>query len=296
MKQPIVIFAANHKDDEVRMHSSSGGAFYALARYVIECGGVVIGAAYIGTDVEHIMVDNLVDLELLRKSKYAPSSMVRLYKEKAWRNVTEAPVLFSGTPCQVKAFKLQNIDRANILYVEIACHGVPTRESYQTYIQDNDIVRIDFRCKRNGWRESEIELVRKDGTILYERPLDNAFYKAFHSGENIRNACFECKAKYFSSGADITLADFWGVEAFAKNLDDKKGTSLVLIHTKNGVNYWNKVSSSFNMQRMTLHEAVKWNYCVLRPLNSEPTRLEKWLEWKHNTRETINEIINKIIR
>lgn len=38
-----------------------------------------------------------------------------------------------------------------------------------------------------------------------------------------------------SSHSDITIADFWGINEFNIEMDDNKGTSLVLINTKKGV-------------------------------------------------------------
>ena len=56
-------------DLSVRNSSSSGGAFYALAMYVLEHGGYVVGAGYNGINVEHMVVDRKEDLWKLQKSK-----------------------------------------------------------------------------------------------------------------------------------------------------------------------------------------------------------------------------------
>ncbi|MBQ7903319.1 MAG: 4Fe-4S dicluster domain-containing protein, partial [Oscillospiraceae bacterium] len=52
-------YAAISKDENIRMESSSGGIFTELAKYFIEQGGVVYGAAYDEHfNVKHICVDN----------------------------------------------------------------------------------------------------------------------------------------------------------------------------------------------------------------------------------------------
>ena len=39
-------------------------------------------------------------------------------------------------------------------------------------------------------------------------------------------------AKAFTSGSDITLADYWGIEHFYPDMDDNHGTSLVIVKQK----------------------------------------------------------------
>lgn len=269
------ILAVNHFDDSVRYRSSSGGAFYALAHYVLEKKGVVIGAAYNGTDVEHIAVTDVSDLWKLQKSKYAPSSLSRVKKIIEETDAARL-VLFSGTPCQVKSQgeKLRKKFK-HLLLVEIACHGVPTLASYRDYIAQNNIVKIDFRHKRSGWKEQMIEITRNDGSVLYEPSKTNSFYQRYLSGEIIRKACFSCTAKYFSSGADITLADAWGINDFAKELDDNRGSSLVFLHSSEGRAIWKSVSNDFCVHPIGLTDAIRYNSSIVRPLGSSPLLVER---------------------
>lgn len=290
MKRPKLIVAANHIDNDVRLSSSSGGVFFELSSFVINKGGAVIGAAYCETSVKHIVINSLEELWRLQKSKYAPSSLFDFKKELP--SLVQYPiVLFSGVPCQVKGVKyyLRNASDkvlrtlyTKIIWIEIACHGVPTLMSYRRYISSNNIIQIDFRCKRSGWKKSEIEMTLKDGTKIYELSSENGYYRDFHSGKNLRAACLSCKSKYFSSGADFTLADFWGVEAFACQLDDDRGTSLVLIHNKRGKEIWDCVSNYFVCQKISLIQAIKWNPCVVRPLESPLTMIEIIDKWKNS--------------
>ncbi len=45
-REPMAVYAAQSKDDDLRMKSSSGGIFTLLARQVFAKGGIVYGAAY----------------------------------------------------------------------------------------------------------------------------------------------------------------------------------------------------------------------------------------------------------
>ena len=272
------IFAVNHVDLSVRKGSSSGGAFYALAMYVLEHAGYVIGAGYNGTMVEHMIVDRKEDLWKLQKSKYAPSSLSKI----DFPHLLKAGklVLFSGTPCQVKGLARYKDEYPNLILVEIACHGMPTRKSYLDYIERNDIVKIDFRCKRNGWKATEIELIKKDGSILYEENVQNEYYKDFLSGKIMRQSCYTCQSKYFTSRADFTLADAWGVNDFAPELADDRGTSLVFLHTKDAIAIWSACSTLFNSKRVCLADAIRYNAGIVRPIDSMPILVEKCDELK----------------
>ncbi len=290
------IFAVINKFDIVRQTSSSGGVFYVLAQWVITQDGVVIGAAYGDTAavVQHIAVDNLDDLPRLQKSKYAPSSLSDPSVTTALQQADTRWVLFSGTPCQVKSIR-QKYHGSKLLLVEVACHGVPKREVYQQYIKENQIAKIDFRCKKpDGWQG--IEITHSDGSIIYEKSTENSFYCAFSDGSILRESCHHCAAKHFSSGADFTLADFWGVEAFAPEMNDGKGASVVILHTDLAKNLWREVSSQFNQKKISFYEATHWNPCIYRDATTPLSDYEKWEERKYVLQQYLKKVFALIKR
>ena len=68
------ILAVANLNDNIRLSSSSGGVFYALAKEVIENGGVVFGAAFDEQfNVIHRSVERIEDIYLLQGSKYVQS-------------------------------------------------------------------------------------------------------------------------------------------------------------------------------------------------------------------------------
>lgn len=103
--EPLV-FAAKHRSDEVRMRSSSGGAFWALAEHVIGQGGVVYGCAFDAEFVaRHVRCETLEECGACQGSKYSQSDMGRCFT--AVRDDLRAGrlVLFTGTPCQVHGLR-----------------------------------------------------------------------------------------------------------------------------------------------------------------------------------------------
>ena len=63
---------------------------------------------------------------------------------------------------------------------------------------------------------------------------NNLFMRAFLSDLILRPSCYLCKFKGGRSGSDITLGDYWGIQYIKPNMDDDKGTSIILINTTKG--------------------------------------------------------------
>ena len=107
--------------------SSSGGIFYEVASRIIYMGGVVYGAAFKDSKrVEHIRVDTIDDIELLRKSKYLMSKVNDTFYL-AKRDLEAGKiVLFSGVGCQIAAlYNVLGKDYTNLYTCEVVCHGAP---------------------------------------------------------------------------------------------------------------------------------------------------------------------------
>ena len=76
-----IAYAVMNKDDSVRLSSSSGGVFTAIATEIISRGGVVFGATFDSNfNVIHQYIDKIDDLYKIRGSKYVQSVMGDNYK------------------------------------------------------------------------------------------------------------------------------------------------------------------------------------------------------------------------
>ena len=75
-------YLVNNKDIKVREQSTSGGAFTAIANYVITNKGVVYGAAFDDRfNVYHTYMKSTNDLEKFRGSKNGQSDLKDAFKE-----------------------------------------------------------------------------------------------------------------------------------------------------------------------------------------------------------------------
>ncbi|MGN8946544.1 Coenzyme F420 hydrogenase/dehydrogenase, beta subunit C-terminal domain [Bariatricus sp. HCP28S3_E4] len=68
----------------------------------------------------------------------------------------------------------------------------------------------------------------------------------------LREACSDCHFKGYSRVSDITLGDFWGIWDVCPEMDDNKGTSLVLLHSQKGKQLFQAVSDRMEVQEVSL--------------------------------------------
>lgn len=96
-------FVVQHMDDAVRHESTAGGAFTAIAGWIIDHGGVAFGASYTENFmVEHSIAELMNELSKFRNSKYVQSDTKDTFKQVAELLNQEKRVCYSGTPCQVE--------------------------------------------------------------------------------------------------------------------------------------------------------------------------------------------------
>lgn len=267
--KPLQIVGANHKNDGFRLKSSSGGVFGEIASYCLKNGGIVWGAAWkTSYEVHHTYISNINDLNKLQKSKYVQSSLndsfIQLKKQLNNTNL----IIFSGTPCQIKAlYNFLGYRPENLITVEIVCHGVPSSLILQRYLEEKGWTSIDFRNKEESWSKYSIEYTTKEGIKQKEMASDNLFMKGFLKDLFTRPSCEKCPAKAFKSQADFTIGDYWGCNTFSPQLYDDKGTSIVFIHTTKALTIWNIIKESYIYKVTSIENAVKYNPCIIQSNN-----------------------------
>lgn len=245
---PNEVYAAKAKDLLVRDASSSGGVFSLLAQYVILNGGIVFGAAFNEeSNVCHIDVANVKNLDLLRRSKYVQSIAWESFKKVKQGLISNKLILFSGTPCQCIALKLYlQKEYSNLILVDVACHGVPSSKLWKQWLakvkEENNIgekAEINFRYKKPTAKQYSFLLSDGLKKVVIKRK-DNSYMSAYYNNLFLRPSCYNCIAKgKFNS--DITLADYWGLQYHHPEFEDNKGVSLVLLNSTKGKEIFRKI-------------------------------------------------------
>ena len=226
--------------DDVREVSSSGGAFTLLAEEVIRRGGVVYGATWTSEyNAEHVMIDKREDISLLRGSKYVQSNTLNTFKEvRGWLEKSRT-VLYVGTPCQINGLLsyLQK-DYDNLFTVDLLCRGNASNELFKKYVNENyadkKITRINFKEKKPlGWGATTAYEF-SDGTIEKTNIHNSVWMYAFLANFMDRDSCYSCEFANNKRVGDISIGDFWGIDKYRKELNDKKGTSIVITSSEKG--------------------------------------------------------------
>lgn len=255
-----------------RTLSSSGGAFSAFARLILDKGGVVFGASFDeNLHVKHIEIDSVENLDRLRGSKYVQSNIGDVYQSIKKRLRQDRYVLFCGTPCQVAGLRAYlHKDFEKLLILDLACHGVPSEAVWQSYLSklsakfsNKKISHYDFR-RRNGWGFQPSACIDNKKKLLYG--IDSLYMSAFDKSALFRNCCYHCQYASSKRIGDCSIADFWGLgrQGIPFKHDVMKGVSLVLVNNDKGRNALSLLKDCFIEER-PLDEALAQNANLNHP-------------------------------
>ena len=230
----------------------------------------------------------------MRGSKYVQSRIGRTYRQAKEFLESGRPVLFSGTPCQIRGLKLFLAkEYENLLTVDLVCHGVPSPEIWRQYLHEiiatgggrhpnselrstSQITGINFRDKTTGWQHFSLRFIlrRETGAGLPETAdvsrihYKDPFFYCFLSHVTERYSCYACPAKELKSGSDITLGDFWGFRGTKDFPDDNNGISLLLINTDQGSKY---ITGTLRSEQ-SYEKVIKQNPMITASLIKDPRR------------------------
>lgn len=242
------VFIGQNNDDEELKESSSGAIFPAIAQYILDQKGLVCGAAFDSENVcRHFIIDNREDLKKLQGSKYVQSSLGDVFERIEKYLAAGRIVLFSGTPCQVAGLKSYISDMRgtgkddNLVLVDLLCHGCPSPAVFKKYLsyrqqEDNGdkIVKISFRDKAHGWRNFYNTYQYQNGAAYSVPCGEDLYFRGFLRNAFLRPSCYKCKFKQLERASDITLGDSWSMASIVPGVDNDKGHSFIISHTKKG--------------------------------------------------------------
>jgi acetyltransferase-like isoleucine patch superfamily enzyme/coenzyme F420-reducing hydrogenase beta subunit len=268
-------YAAKHKNLEVVFDSTSGGLFSALAEKTYKEGGYAGGAIYDDNHVIcHYISNNKQDLPRLRSSKYQQSDLTGFFSRV--RDIVKVgeKVLVCGCPCQMAALRaFLRKDYENLLIVDFICRGINSplvgrkyRESLEKKY-GSTIIWQKSKNKELGWRNLTAKYRFADGQNVYITKNENLHTRGYlHTNAFCRPSCYNCQFKRFPRMADITLADFWGIENVDKSMDDDLGTSLVMVNSEKGRLYYESIQQKIKSVKVPFESILKGNPALLKPL------------------------------
>lgn len=263
-------YAAINKDDNVRMRSSSGGMFYALAKWTIDQNGVVFGAKFDEKwNVIHDYAETIEGIEPFMRSKYVQSRIGDTFKQTKEFLKAGRQVLFVGTPCQIGGLhSFLGKDYENLVMVDFICHGVPSPKVWLTYLNETTkgvkLVEFNFRDKCDGWVDFQCVFIKTKSSIQREKQLSNLFFRGFINNVYLRNSCFSCPFKSVHHISDITIADAWGIQHYSPHMNDNKGTSAILVHSQKGEKCINVLSPLIKTESISIEDVTFHNPSLIQ--------------------------------
>lgn len=250
-----ICYAAEHKNLEVVFDSTSGGLFSALADIMYKSGGYVGGAVFNDDfSVKQFISNDKKDLPRLRSSKYLQSHLEGFYEQVLNLLRAGEKVLVCGSPCQMAALRaFLRKDYENLIIADYICRGINSPKVWRKYLDSfeerygSKVVYCKAKSKEYGWRNLTQKVILANGKHYYETRDQSNFTKGYlQTGVYCRPSCYDCKFKGYPRIADITLADFWGIEKINTSMEKNLGTSLVMINSKKGEAYFEEVKKRIN--------------------------------------------------
>lgn len=279
------VYACYNTDKDIRLNSSSGAVFSALAEYILEQQGIVYGVAMTEDcySAEYIKVVDKIELARLRGSKYLQARLGDTYKYVKRDLQSGKPVLFSGTGCQINGLKrFLNKEYDNLICVDVICHGTPSPALWREYARcqekknDGKLIEINFRCKDDSWtdfgmKEVLCEKPQGDRKHIYISKDKDSYMQMFLRDYCLRPSCYNCMAKK-EKMSDLTIADFWGINDVVPEMNDGKGISLVLVRTSKGSSIFDKISGDMKVKSVSYEDGVRCNPAEYRSCVRPPQR------------------------
>ncbi len=251
---------------------------------------MVYAACYAGTDVEHRRVTQIEEIPMSCGSKYIPSNLGKTFRYIQTDLMQGIPVLFAGTSCQCAGLRsfLRDDLQQKLICVDFICHGIPSKAAWRAFLEtqakDGDrIIGVNMRDKSSGCSKYQYSW-----RIQYENkgevwiPQDQvSFMNGFVKDLYLRPSCYVCQFRGISRKTDITLADYWGVWEAQPDMDDNKGTSLVLLHTEKGKALFTKIKGNLMYQEADLESAITYNKQMVVSPNQSEKRVEFFQRLSH---------------
>lgn len=148
-------------------------------------------------------------------------------------------------------------------------------QEYVKYTEEQNgakLVSINFRCKDDSWVDFGMKEIDEKHKQVYISKDKDPYMLMFLRDYCLRPSCYECKAKEVKL-SDITLADFWGIDKVAPEMNDGKGTSLVLVRTSKGKCLFQEIRNELKIKEVSYEDGVAGNPAeyrsVARPLERD---------------------------
>lgn len=311
-REPLSVYAARSIVTDIK-RSASGGVFAALAKFTLEQGGSVFGAAMergeSGFEIYHKEVTDIQQLYGICSSKYVQSSASECYGTVKKCLEEGRRVLFSGTPCQIAALYsfLKGREYENLLTADLVCHGIPSPALFNSYISflekryKAEVTGFTFRDKslgggHNGSLILKYPSGREKRITVYS--AESSYYHYFLSGASFRDSCYACRYACPERVGDVTLGDYWGFdsehpELAGRGFDSFEGVSCLMVNTEKGKRAVESALSLLHTSSTDYERVRAHNGQLNNPSKPSPGREALWREYEKAGYEGVERMFSK---
>lgn len=264
------VLAAWNKDHEIRIDSTSGGIFSALATKMFESGGFVAGAVFQKDhSVSHIVTNDPSLLGEIRSSKYLQSYIGDLFND--IKKILEKGhrVLVCATPCQIAGlYSVLGKDYEHLITCDFICIGVNSPKVFLKYMEMLEqrygapASKIKFKNKTFGWHRFSTRIDFDNGKTYIKDRHQDPYMRSLLNARFVRPSCYECKFKGMPRQADITLGDFWGIDKIHPELDNDRGTSVVMLNSLKGKAFFRDTGNTIFSQECLMSDVAAGNRAI----------------------------------
>lgn len=178
------------------------------------------------------------------------------------------------------------------MIIDVLCHGVPSPKVFKKYLQnmevlhDASVTKINFRSKTYSWKDYAVKLIFDNSSEYEIKSRDDEFMQLFLSDICLRPSCHECQFKKLERPSDITLGDAWGIQRTMPEVDDDRGTSVIIIHTQRGMKVFDSIKEKLFFKEMDVDTLVSPYADSRKSVTPHPNRkkffkrLNKSMGWK----------------
>lgn len=288
----VKTYGVKHKNLQERKTSRSGGVFVAISDYILKRGGVIYGVVQNKDfSVCHLRAETKEERDAFKGSKYVQSNMDGIIKQIKKDLEDGRKVLYSGTACQVAGVRAAIPEKLheNLYCTDLICHGVPSVkifEEYLKYIEEKENKKIKefiFRDKDYGWSPHYETFIFEDGSKKTVQYFRNMFLR----DKILRPSCYSCNYASPYRPADITIADFWGIDKINPEFYDEIGVSLVTVNSDKGIEIFENIKEELDWFEASVQEVIDRTYNLDHPTEKPEDREEFWKDYEKESFEFI---------
>lgn len=271
---PKTCYVAWSKNKKIRLNSASGGIASSIYEYCLNNGIKTFGVRYLNNIAEFIEINSKKNIEECKNSKYMYSYLLNsLDLIKKYVSSGEK-VVIPGLPCQIAAILNICGNRANLITIDIVCHGTCSEDylkNHLCHIKSKNKIDFDKVCFREptfGTQNFVFSLKNKD-SLVYSAKVDSfdSYQNGYHNSLIYRNNCYKCAYAKRERIGDFTISDFSGLGNIDSFNYSKKSVSCILINTEKGRIFLDSLLKNqiIEMYRRPIEEAYNYEKQLNHP-------------------------------